>query len=108
MSRISDLLRTTFRIRKKRRIEPPGELPGLGSRLVLEGLRMKIAAPLSDDTWQWMVLRGWRECRFRRDRRRYFELPKGAFERLRRAGPRERERVHRRIIDFADRAGVGR
>ena len=105
MSRLKDFFRSTFRIRVKRRLMPVDKVPSVGSRLTLNGMRMRVEAPMSEDTWNWMVLHGWRECKFRNDRRRYVDLPKGAYDRLRQAPPRQRDRVHKRILDFVERGG---
>lgn len=105
MIRLKDIFRTAFRIRIKRRINSVDKVPDVGARLTLDGMRLRVESPMSEDTWNWMVLHGWRECRFRGDRRRYVDLPRGAYERLRLAPPRHRDRVHKRIVDFVGKAG---
>lgn len=90
-------------MRVKRRVESSEQLPAVGARIVLETLRMQVSAPLSQEGWQWLLLQGWRECRYRNDRRQYIEIPKDAYERLRFASPRQRERFHRRILALAAR-----
>ncbi len=103
--RLKDFARTAFRVRVNRRLAPANKMPEVGARLTLDGMRMRIDAPMSEDTWNWMVLHGWRECSFRNDRRRYIDLPRGAYDRLRLAPPRQRDRVHKRIVDFVQRSG---
>ncbi len=105
MSRLKDLFRTALSVRVKRKLTPIDQVPEIGARLTLDGMRMRVESPMSEDTWGWMVLHGWRECKFRGDRRRYVDLPKGAYERLRLAPPRQRDRVHKRIVDFVEKTG---
>lgn len=102
--RIKDSLRTLFRIRVRRRLDSADRLPEVGARIILDGMRMRVDAPLSEDAWQWLMLQGWRECRFRSDRRGYIDLPPGAYKQLRIASPRHRERTHRRIVEFVRKA----
>ena len=103
MATLKDIVRTTFRMRVKRRLDSSGAVPEVGARIVLNGMRMQVVSPLNEETWQWLQLQGWRESRFRNDRRSYIEIPKEAFERLRMSGSKQRERVHRRIVDLAAR-----
>lgn len=102
--RIKDTLRTLFRIRVRRKLGSADTVPEVGARLVLDGMRMQVDAPMNADTWEWLALHGWRECRYRNDRRRYVELPRGAFAQLRVAAPKQRERTHRQIISFVKKA----
>lgn len=103
MPGIKDLMRTTFRIRAKRRLDSSEGFPELGARLVFNGIRMRVSSPMHEQLWQWLQLQGWRECRYRNDRRAYVDMPREAFERLKHANPKQRERTHRRIVEFAQR-----
>ena len=53
----------------------PGPKPRLGARIVKDDVRITIQAGLSEATWHWLVLHGWREDAFRNNRRRYRDVP---------------------------------
>ena len=38
-------------------------------------VRITVQAGLSEATWHWLVARGWREDKFRSNRRRYRDVP---------------------------------
>jgi hypothetical protein len=73
--RVIDSVRTMLGVRKQRAIAPPGPKPRLGARIIKDDVRMTVQAGLTDATWHWLVLHGWREDTFRNDRRRYREIP---------------------------------
>jgi hypothetical protein len=104
MGKIIDVVRTALRIRVKRKPNKADKIPSVGARLTLDGMRMKVESAMSQEMWQWLVLHGWQECRFRNDRRRYIELPRAAFERLKDAEQSKREKAHRKIIEYGLKA----
>lgn len=104
MGKVIDVVRTVLRIRVKRKSNKADKIPSVGARVTLDGMRMKVESGMSQEMWQWLVLHGWQECRFRNDRRRYIELPRAAFERLRDAEPSQREKAHRKIVEFGAKA----
>jgi len=73
--RVIDSVRTLLGVRRKRAVPAPGPKPRLGARIVKDDVRMTVQAGLADATWHWLVLHGWREDTFRRNRRRYRDVP---------------------------------
>lgn len=71
----SDRIRTLLHIRRQRSVPPPGPRPHPGARVYCGDLRMTVQAGMSHDLWVWLQRIGWREVRFRPDRRRYFDIP---------------------------------
>jgi hypothetical protein len=68
-------MRSMLGVRKQRAVPRPGPKPRLGARIVRDDVRITVQAGLTDATWQWLVLHGWREDTFRNNRRRYREVP---------------------------------
>jgi hypothetical protein len=73
--KVIDSIRTMLGVRRKRTVPPPGQKPRLGARIVKDDVRIVVQAGLTDATWQWLVLHGWREDSYRNNRRRYREVP---------------------------------
>ena len=73
--KVIDSIRTMLGVRRKRTVRPPGQKPRLGARIVKDDVRIVVQAGLTDATWQWLVLHGWREDSYRNNRRRYREVP---------------------------------
>jgi hypothetical protein len=73
--RVFDSVRTMLGMRRQREMPPPGPKPRLGARIVKDDVRITVQAGLTDATWHWLVVHGWREDTFRNDRRRYREVP---------------------------------
>gem|GEM_PF-630975 len=62
-------------IRTPRAIADRGPRPSVGARIFFEDVRMSVQAGMSNDLWRWLQAAGWREIRYRSDRRRYCEVP---------------------------------
>lgn len=73
--RVIDSVRRMLGVRRQRAVPPAGPKPRLGARIVKDDVRMTVQAGLADATWHWLVLHGWREDTFRRNRRRYRDVP---------------------------------
>jgi hypothetical protein len=84
-------LRDLLHLRKERRLPPRGPKPAIGDFVVFRDLRMTVQAGLSDSLWHWLLEHGWREQRYRPERRHYRELPVIAVTELFDAPESERE-----------------
>ena len=73
--RVFDSVRTMLGMRRQREMPPPGPKPRLGARIVKDDVRITVQAGLTDATWHWLVVHGWREDTFHNNRRRYREVP---------------------------------
>jgi hypothetical protein len=73
--KLVDSVRSMLGVRKPRGVPPPGPKPRLGARVVKDSFRITVQAGLTDATWHWLVLHGWREDTYRNDRRRYRDVP---------------------------------
>lgn len=71
----TDRIRTLLHIRRKRALPPPGPRPSAGARIFCGDVRMTVQAGMPRDLWMWLQSLGWREVRYRPDRRRYFDVP---------------------------------
>jgi hypothetical protein len=97
-----DLIRTLFRIRKKRRALPSSASPKIGSTIVRNNLKIKLSQPLDPELWSWLQLSGWRVNTVRNDRRAYVALSEDALARLIAAPPDQRTRLHARLTNSAN------
>jgi hypothetical protein len=68
-------IRGLLRIRHQRALPRRGPKPAIGAYVVCGELRMTIQAGLTDELWEWLMERGWRELRYAPDRRRYLVVP---------------------------------
>lgn len=96
---IKDKLRSLFNIRVKRTL--PGassKVPQEGAMLIRNDVSMVVTQECPPSIWEWLQLMGWRENRFRQDRRTYKKLPSASFARLCKLPSAEREILHRRLI----------
>jgi hypothetical protein len=98
---IKNALRNTLQIRKQRKVPPLGDKPFLGAKLVLGEYRMIVLFAMSDELWDWLAAKGWREVRFRNDRRRYREVPREAVTDIFFSHINDRERAHARALAVA-------
>ena len=74
-AQLRDHIRTLFRIRKPRRVVGTIEKPAAGAKIIKGDLRMTVQVGLSNDLWEWLLERGWREATYNPDRRRYHDFP---------------------------------
>ena len=82
--------RGILRMRKPRALPRRGPKPAIGSGIFREDLRITVLAGFGDELWQWLMDSGWRELRYRPDRRHYREIPTNWVTRLIDANPDER------------------
>jgi hypothetical protein len=68
-------MRSVLGVRKQRAVPPSGPKPRFGARIVRDDVRITVQAGLTEATWHWLALNGWREDTFRNNRRRYREVP---------------------------------
>jgi hypothetical protein len=66
-----------LRAPQKRVLPARGPRPASGAYLVYGHVRMIVQDGLNDELWDWLQARGWRQCTYRPDRRRYREAPPG-------------------------------
>ena len=86
-------IRDLLHLCKQRRRPPRGPKPQIGDFVVLEDLRMTVQAGLSDALWQWLLAHGWREQRYRPERRHYRDLSVHSVTELFDAPEEEREQL---------------
>jgi len=84
---LSASVRTLLGIRKRRGLLPTGPKPRPGARIFSGDVRLAVSAGMSDALWRWLASLGWREIRFRPDRRRYLDIPEAWTQRLCDAAP---------------------
>jgi len=84
---LSASVRTLLGIRKRRSLPPTGPKPRPGARVVSGDVRLAVSAGMSDALWRWLASLGWREIRFRPDRRRYLDISVAWTQRLCDAAP---------------------
>jgi len=94
-------VRGILQVRRARRVERRGGKPTIGTPVVREDLRMIVQAGMSDELWVWLLDQGWREPRYRPDRRSYRDIPSSVATRLVDAAPDAWERVMRACEDQA-------
>jgi hypothetical protein len=68
-------IRGLLHIHYERALPRRGPKPPIGAYAVCGELRMTIQAGLTDELWEWLMERGWRELRYAPDRRRYLVVP---------------------------------
>jgi hypothetical protein len=68
-------VRGLLKIRRDRKLPRRGPKPHIGACVICGEVRMTVQAGLSDELWQWLLERNWRELIYRPDRRRYREIP---------------------------------
>ncbi len=93
---LPERLRTALGIRRKwtrRALAKPGSKPLAGAAVVSGDLRLFVQPGMSDNLWRWLSGLGWREVRFRPDRRRYRDIAYIWVKLLYQARPDQRERV---------------
>ena len=61
--RLLDSMRSILGVRKRRAVPAAGPKPRLGARIVKDDVRITVQAGLTDATWRWLVLHGWRSPR---------------------------------------------
>jgi hypothetical protein len=68
-------IRGLLRIRYERALPRRGPKPAIGAYVVCGEFRMTIQAGVTDELWEWLMVRGWRELRYAPDRRHYLVVP---------------------------------
>lgn len=89
VNQLRSLVRTLFRIRRKRSLPAAGAKPGVGARIACGEYRIIVQAGMTDSLWKWLAQQGWREVTYRPDRRRYLDIPHAFVTELIDAGPDE-------------------
>lgn len=110
MGSIGDKVRSLLNIRATRSTLPRTHRPRIGARAIRGELRMTLQAGLSDELWNWLQDRGWREVQFSPDRRRYKDIPVSYVHELIDAQPSEWGEVLIRAMAAARQSGrpIGR
>jgi len=103
---IHNWIRRLFSLRKPRALPRRGPKPAIGSGVYRADVRMTLQAGFSDELWHWLLEEGWRELRYRPDRRRYREITTGWVNLLIDAAPEERRAVLEEAIKNAIRRPV--
>jgi hypothetical protein len=90
---VRNQFRNIFGIRRERSMPRRTLRPQLGARIVRDDVRMVVQAGLGQDLWAWLQEQGWREVRFRPDRRTYRDVPNSWVTALIDAAPEHRDAV---------------
>ena len=102
---LGGLMQVLFRrgkpAKERRRLPLAGPCPDVGANICSRNAVMKVAYPLPQDLWDWLVLMGWREASAKPERRHYKRLPETAITTLMLADRAEREGVYRDLIGRA-------
>ena len=61
-------------IRQVRALPRRGRKPPIGVGIVCGDVRLIVPAGMSDDSWEWLMDRGWREVTYRPDHRVYRQI----------------------------------
>jgi hypothetical protein len=102
---VRDRLRVILGIRRERSLSPRRPKPGVGARIVRDGVRMLVPAGMSEDLWHWLQDEGWREITFRPDRRSYLDIPSSRVQQLANCASSRRAEVLHEAIDEAHLRG---
>jgi len=100
---VKNALRTLLGIRVERQQVPAGEMPPVGSNIVLGTLRIRLMHPISDEQWDWLTALGWRTIDTRTDRRRYLRVPDKAVKRMLNADRHSRDRLHYQLLLWTEK-----
>jgi hypothetical protein len=73
--RLQHKVRYWVGVRQARALPPRGRKPPIGVGIVCADVRMIVPAGMSDELWQWLMDRGWREVTYRPDHRIYRQIP---------------------------------
>ena len=68
-------VRGLLNIRKPRAGLRRGHKPPVGAFVVKDDYRFRMQSGMSDERWRWLQDQGWRESRYRPDRRVYRDIP---------------------------------
>ena len=90
---LRDWVRGFLRIRIERAPPRRSPKPAIGAYIAFGDLRMTVQAGFSDELWLWLLEQGWRELRYRPDRRHYLAVPAGCVTELIDASAEERPLV---------------
>lgn len=90
---VRNRIRSVLSLRKERAMPRRGPKPAIGAGIFREDLRMTVQAGFSNDLWRWLLEQGWREVRYRPDRRQYREIPASWVTQLIDAAPETRAAV---------------
>ena len=68
-------MRGLMGIRRQRALPRRGRKPSIGVGIVCGDVRMIVPAGMSDELWEWLQDRGWRDVTYRPDHRVYRQIP---------------------------------
>jgi hypothetical protein len=97
--KLKNTLRTLIGIRKQRKIPKPGDMPIVGSNIVLEQLRIRLTHPINHEEWAWFTKKGWRAEDMRTNRRVYSLVADEIVAAMLLAEKVERETIHQTLMD---------
>jgi hypothetical protein len=86
-------IRGLIRGQRPRGLGRRGARPRLGAAIVRDDLRITVQAGMSDELWQWLMERAWREPNYYPDRRQYRDIPTSWVTKLIDAFAEDREAV---------------
>jgi len=75
LTMLRNRVRGLLNIRKPRSHPRKGHKPAVGAFVVKDDFRFRMQAGMSDERWRWLQEQGWRESRYRPDRRGYRDIP---------------------------------
>ena len=73
--RLKHKVRNWMGIRQARALPTRGRKPPIGVGIACADVRMIVPAGMSEELWQWLMDRGWREVTYRPDHRIYRQIP---------------------------------
>ena len=94
-------LRGLLRLKRERVHPRRGSKPRIGAYIAFGQLRMTVQAGFTEELWEWLVERGWRELIYRPDRRHYLEIPAACVTELVDAQAEERPAVLAAAVERA-------
>ena len=68
-------LRSLAGVRQTRAVPRRGRKPPIGVGIICDDVRMIVPAGMTEEMWEWLMDRGWREVTYRPDRRNYRLVP---------------------------------
>lgn len=106
MVSVRDQIRNLLGIRRERAVPRRTVRPALGARIARDDVRMVVQAGLTPELWSWLMEQGFREIRFRPDRRVYRDVPSSLVTALIDAAPDRRPKALDAALHAARRVGT--
>ena len=89
-------------IRRARALPRRGRKPPIGVGIICGDVRMIVPAGMSEELWDWLMDRGWREVTYRPEHRVYRQIPASCVAMLVDATEDERARLLEQAVASAE------